>query len=195
LRRPSPSSLGERHHDAALCGLRHPAAGARGIRAEDIASVTCETAEGILHRLWEPLSSKQAPPNAYAAKFSVPYGVAAGLILAMPGSTPSRRSACRIPRCARLCARVSYEVDPANPIRAPTPGHVRATLRDGTVVEERQANLRGGAADPLSRAEIEARRGENCSTAAGTRRGPMRWSPSAPRAFDLPRSTSSPFRG
>ncbi|HWA47865.1 MAG TPA: MmgE/PrpD family protein, partial [Dongiaceae bacterium] len=34
-------------------------------------------------------------------------------------------------------------------------GHVRARLAGGRILEERQPHLRGGASDPLSRAELE----------------------------------------
>src|SRR5687768_98706 len=34
---------------------------------DNVVAITCETAEGIVHRLWEPLAAKQRPPNAYAA--------------------------------------------------------------------------------------------------------------------------------
>ena len=36
-------------------------------------------------------------------------------------------------------------------------GHIRVTLADGSVIEERQPHLRGGAHEPLSAAEIEAK--------------------------------------
>ena len=34
-------------------------------------------------------------------------------------------------------------------------GHIRAVLSDGRVVEERQPHMRGGAHEPLTRADIE----------------------------------------
>jgi 2-methylcitrate dehydratase PrpD len=136
---------------------------AQGVKAEDVVSIECETAEGILHRLWEPLAAKQAPPNAYAAKFSVPYGVAAGLVLGGAGLDAFTEARVAEPAIRALCAKVNYVVDPQNPYPNAYTGHVRATLRDGRVVEERQANLRGGAADPLSRAEIEDKARANCA--------------------------------
>jgi hypothetical protein len=50
---------------------------------------------------------------------------------------------------------VRYQIDPQNPYPKNFTGHIRATLRDGTVVEERQPYMRGGAHEPLSRADIE----------------------------------------
>ncbi|MBV5324661.1 MAG: MmgE/PrpD family protein, partial [Rhodospirillaceae bacterium] len=52
----------------------------RGIEADAIARVTCAVGEGTVHRLWEPLSLKQNPPTAYAAKFSTPYCMAVAFL-------------------------------------------------------------------------------------------------------------------
>src|SRR5262249_10280072 len=48
---------------------------ADGVRPGEIAWIECRPAEGIVHRLWEPLAAKRAPPNGYAAKFSIPYAI------------------------------------------------------------------------------------------------------------------------
>ncbi len=53
---------------------------AQGIKAADIKEMVCETAEGIVHRLWEPLADKQQPKNGYMAKFSIPYLLATGFV-------------------------------------------------------------------------------------------------------------------
>src|SRR5467141_5242530 len=57
----------------------------KGVRAEEVVEMVCEAAEGTLHRLWEPLADKQRPPNAYFAKFSQPYCIAAGFVLGHAG--------------------------------------------------------------------------------------------------------------
>jgi hypothetical protein len=46
-------------------------------------------------------------------------------------------------------------VDPHNPYPNNFTGHIRAVMRDGTEIEERQPHIRGGAHEPLSRADIE----------------------------------------
>jgi 2-methylcitrate dehydratase PrpD len=130
---------------------------ARGVKADTIVLIECETAEGILHRLWEPLADKQSPPNAYAAKFSTPYCVAAGFFLdgaALDAFTDARVAD---PRLRALAGKVRYVVDPDNPYPQAYTGRVRAKLADGTMVEEHQPHLRGGVSEPLSRAEIEAK--------------------------------------
>ena len=54
-----------------------------------------------------------------------------------------------------LAQKVRYRIDPSNPYPDNFTGHIRATLRDGSVIEERQPHMRGGAHEPLSRSDIE----------------------------------------
>ena len=54
-----------------------------------------------------------------------------------------------------LAGKVRYRIDPDNPYPKNFTGHIRVTLRDGTVIEERQSHMRGGAHEPLSRQDIE----------------------------------------
>ena len=126
----------------------------RGIKAEDIAGVVCEVAEGTVHRLWEPLADKQRPHNGYAAKFAVPYLLAAGFVRGGVGLRAFTESAIADPRVLALAAKVRYVIDPQNPYPNSYTGHIRATLKDGSVVEERQPHLRGGAQEPLTRQDV-----------------------------------------
>ncbi len=128
---------------------------ARGIAADDIAGIECEVAEGTVHRLWDPLPAKQRPPNGYAAKFSTPYCIAYGFVHGGVGLSAFGDDAVRDQRVLSLASRIRYAIDPDNPYPDNYTGHIRATLRDGQVVEERQPHLRGGAHEPLSRADIE----------------------------------------
>jgi 2-methylcitrate dehydratase PrpD len=136
---------------------------ARGLRIEDIAEVVCEAAEGTVHRLWEPLADKQDPPNAYAAKFSQPYCIAAGFVLGHAGLDAFSEARVRDARLRSLARKVRYEIDPHNPYPDEFTGHVRVRLKDGSVLEERQPHLRGGAKEPLSRADLEEKFRLNCA--------------------------------
>jgi 2-methylcitrate dehydratase PrpD len=127
---------------------------ARGIRAEDIAAIVCEVAEGTVHRLWEPLAAKQRPPNGYAAKFAVPYLLATGFLRGGVGLGAFTEGAIRDPRVLALAAKVQFVIDPENPYPHNYTGHIKAILKDGTVVEERQPHLRGGAHEPLTRQDV-----------------------------------------
>jgi 2-methylcitrate dehydratase PrpD len=133
------------------------------IRVEDIAEVVCEAAEGTVHRLWEPLADKRRPPNAYAAKFSQPYCIAAGFILGHAGLEAFTEERVKEERLRALAGKVRYEIDPDNPYPDQFTGHVRVKLKNGTTVEERQVHMRGGAQDPLSRADLEEKFRLNCA--------------------------------
>ena len=133
------------------------------VEVENIEEIVCEAAEGTVHRLWEPLAAKRLPPNAYAAKFSQPYCIAAGFVLGHAGLDAFTEERVRDPRLVALAAKVRYEIDPDNPYPREFTGHVRVKLRNGTVVEERQAHLRGGAHEPLARAELEDKFRLNCA--------------------------------
>ncbi len=128
---------------------------AQGIAAEDIVEAVCETAEGYVARLWEPLERKHRPANAYAAKFSTPFNVAVAFIHGDVGLAAFTEDTIRDPRIVALAQKVRYVVDPANPYPGRYTGHLRLTLRDGRVVEARQPHIRGGAHEPLTRTELE----------------------------------------
>ena len=128
--------------------------GARGISPEDVSEIVCEVAEGTVHRLWEPLASKQRPPNGYAAKFAVPYLLATGFVHGGVGLGAFTESAIRDPRVLALAAKVTFVIDPDNPYPNNYTGHIRAMMKDGSVIEERQPYLRGGAQEPLSRQDV-----------------------------------------
>ncbi len=128
---------------------------ARGIKASDVKEMVCEVAEGTVHRLWEPLAAKQRPPNGYAAKFATPYILATGFVKGGVGLGDFTQDAVRDPAVLALAAKVRYVIDPDNPYPNAFTGHIRAVLNDGSVVEERQPHFRGGAHEPLTRADIE----------------------------------------
>lgn len=146
-----------------------------GVKPDDIESIVCETAEGIVHRLWEPLAAKQMPANAYSAKFSIPFGVALGLVTGRAGLESYTEEAAADPKLRDVARKVSYVIDPSNPYPKGFTGHVRAKLKDGRTLEERQSHIRGGAQEPLSQAEIEAKFEGNAAFGG--------WAPDTRRAF------------
>jgi 2-methylcitrate dehydratase PrpD len=129
----------------------------QGVRPDDIASVLCRVGEGTVHRLWEPLGEKRRPSSPYSAKFSVPFCVAAGFIDRLAGLGQFTEARIHDPQMLALAEKVSYEIDPNDEYPKNYSGHVIARLRDGSVREVRQPHMRGGAKEPLSRAELLAK--------------------------------------
>jgi 2-methylcitrate dehydratase PrpD len=125
------------------------------VNADDVVELVCDVGEGTVHRLWEPLAAKQRPGNGYAGKFSQPYCIAAAFVRGNVGLSDFSDDAVRDPAVLALAAKVRYRIDPNNPYPKNFTGHIRVTLRDGTVVEERQPYMRGGAQEPLTRADVQ----------------------------------------
>lgn len=124
---------------------------------EKIAEVVCRTAEGPVHRLWEPLADKQRPVSSYGAKFSLPYSIAAMLARGRAGLEEFSDEAIRDPVILGLARKVRYQLDPTIDYPRHFSGHVKITMNDGTVLEENQPHPRGGFEAPLPPAEIEAK--------------------------------------
>ncbi len=132
-----------------------------GTDAEEIAEIECRTSELIVHRLWEPLAEKQSPVNGYAAKFSVPYCLAAAFHDHAAGLEQFTDERVADPALRALAAKVRYVVDPHDDYPVNYRGHLRVRFRDGRVAEYGQPHFRGGVREPLGREEIAAKFREN----------------------------------
>ena len=165
------------------CGI---ALRARGVQAADIADIVCEVGEGTVHRLWDPLATKQRPPTPYAAKFSTPFCIAMGFLDGRAGFTQFTEARISDPEALALCNKISYVVDPHNEYPKNFTGHLRCTLHDGTVHELRQLHMRGGARDPLPQAELEAKFADNCAFGGWTPAEAAALQSCLSRLFDQP---------
>jgi 2-methylcitrate dehydratase PrpD len=176
-----PYATGTMNQPYIDCALR---LAKKGIRAEDVTDILCETAEGYVHRLWDPLASKQKPANEYAAKFSAPFNIAVAFITGGVGLAAFTEQTVRDARILALASKVRYVVDPNNPYPKAYTGHIRMTLKDGTVVEERQPYIRGGVQEPLTRAEIEDKFRSNCAFGGWGKDRMEAFLKAAPKLFD-----------
>jgi len=154
-----PYACGTMAHPYIDCARRLVA---EGVRPAEVVSIECKTAEGIVHRLWEPLAAKHAPPNGYAAKFSIPYAIAVGMVRGDAGLGEYEDAVAHDPAVRALAAKVRYVVDPENPYPRRFTGHVRVTLKSGAVREVSQDHFRGGREEPMSVEALEAKFIANC---------------------------------
>ncbi|MES2978553.1 MAG: MmgE/PrpD family protein [Pseudomonadota bacterium] len=154
-----PYACGTMSHPYIDCGV---AFRARGIPADQIEKIEAETAEGIVHRLWEPLAMKQSPPNGYSAKFSTPYAIACGIVRGDAGLGEYSEASINDPALITVARKVSYVIDPQNPYPNQFTGHLRITLKNGEVHEHRQGYFKGGADHPLSDDDIARKFTANC---------------------------------
>ncbi|MSP48701.1 MAG: MmgE/PrpD family protein [Alphaproteobacteria bacterium] len=168
---------------------------ATGVDPAAITDLLCDTAEGYVHRLWEPLADKQRVPNGYAGKFSIPYCIAAGLVLGDAGLDAFSDERAKDPRLSAVAAKVRYRIDPDDPYPKRFTGHIRATLADGRVVEARQPHFRGGASEPLTRSEIDAKFLSNARYGGWPDDRSQAFLAFARQAFTAERVNLTPFRG
>jgi len=130
---------------------------ARGITPDQVEDIVCKVGEGTVHRLWEPLALKQSPPTPYAAKFSGPYTVAAGLVFGGAGLAEFTDTALADPQVQAVARKVRFVVDPDNEYPANYTGDVEIRLTSGEVVSEHQGQLRGGLRERMSREDLVAK--------------------------------------
>jgi 2-methylcitrate dehydratase PrpD len=135
------------------CALRIRNAGA--IRLEDIDRIVCRTHPGPVPRLWEPLEMKRQPPTPYAAKFSLPYVVAAALVKGRVGLEEFSEDSIRDRDTLALARKVSYELDPSLDYPRHFSGHVKVVLKGGQVIADNQPHARGSVEAPIAPEEIE----------------------------------------
>jgi 2-methylcitrate dehydratase PrpD len=126
-----------------------------GFDTAAVRAIVCRTAEGPVHRLWEPLPEKQRPSTAYGAKFSLPYCIALVLVDGQAGVDGFSEARIRDPRILTVAGKVRYVLDPSLPYPRRFTGHVCVELADGRVLEETQDAPRGGPEYPLAPAELE----------------------------------------
>ena len=135
----------------------------QGVAAGDVESITCEVAEGTVHRLWEPLAVKHRPPTPYAAKFSTPYCMAVGFFDRRAGFAQFTESRVNDPAVLALASKIRYSINPHDEYPRNFTGHLRATLKDGSHREVRRPHMRGGVHAPLSSDELDAKFLDNVS--------------------------------
>ena len=186
-----PYATGTMNQPYIDCALR---LAKKGFGAEDVKEVLCQTAEGYVHRLWDPLPSKHRPPNAYVAKFSAPFNIAVAFVTGGAGLAAFTEETVKNERILALSSKVRYVVNPDDPYPKAYTGHVRMTLNDGRVFEERQPHIRGGAHEPLSRADIEAKYRGNCDYGGWTKAQAQRFLDTVPKFFDS-KVDLTPLRG
>jgi hypothetical protein len=126
---------------------------------------------GIVHRLWEPLAAKQAPPNGYAAKFSIPYAVAVGMLRGDAGLAEYEAAVVHDPAVRALAAK--------GQLRGRSRQSVSGTLHWSRQRDTRQRrgarsiagllSRRQGCADAHGRSRSEVSR-QTARTAAGATR-------------------------
>jgi 2-methylcitrate dehydratase PrpD len=138
---------------------------AAGLKPDDIAGIECMVPEIEVALVCEPLEFKRVPISPYAAKFSLPYAVAAALIDGEVSHRTFTAEAVTRPAALELAARVAYRVTAPEETTFPRyfPGWLKASLRDGSCLEQRIDINLGTPENPLSRLALEQKFRDNAS--------------------------------
>jgi len=100
--------------------------------------------------------TETAPATMLGAKFSIPYAVAAALVLGRTDTAAFDERALEDPRVRRMAKRVEIAADGEMALkRADYPtAHVRITLNDGRVLSRSTGVVRGDAVNPVPTGEV-----------------------------------------
>lgn len=142
---------------------------AQGVAAADIRQLHCVVPEIELPLICEPFAEKLRPASPYAAKFSLPFLLAARIA---DGRIDHRTfEAANLARkdLLELAARVTYRVAAPGetPFPRTFPGWVEATLADGSKRIERLDVNRGHPDNPLTLDEVAAKFRDNGAEVLG----------------------------
>ena len=169
---------------------------AEGVAPGDVTSIECKTAEGIVHRLWEPLAAKQNPPNGYAAKFSIPYAIAVGMLRGDAGLDRVRRSGGARPRGARACGQGALRRRSRQSLSAPVHRPRARHAQDAAKCARRARDIFAAGAKSRCRPRRSSRSSSpTAPTAAGTRIARAAPSPCCARCAPRRASTLPTLRG
>lgn len=132
-----------------------------GLRAEQVARITCPVAPYIVGIVCEPLAEKLRPLTDSHGRVSFQYTLAEALVKGRIGRHSYAEASLRDPAILALTDKVEYVVDPSLPGPEQFKGVVRVELTDGTVLEEIEEYNRGSPNNPMTEAEIVGKFREN----------------------------------
>lgn len=130
---------------------------AHGLDPAAIDSIHCKITEQAIAIVCEPQAEKLRPQDDYAAKFSLPFSVAAALVKGKGGLAEFSDAAVHDRAVLDLASKVTYSVDPESTFPRYYPGWVIVRMRDGAVYERREPIHRAAVERPLSEAEVIAK--------------------------------------
>jgi len=125
-----------------------------GVDAGEVAAIHAQVHPDSATVVCAPDRDLTRPASAYAAKFSLPWSVAALLLDGAVGVDTYAETHLSRSEISELAARVSWEITAGAGVAADAAGHVELTLRDGRAVVGRLDRSPGGGSNPLSDAEL-----------------------------------------
>ncbi|MBX6748808.1 MAG: MmgE/PrpD family protein [Micromonosporaceae bacterium] len=122
----------------------------RSVRPDDVAEIVAWVHPDSAAVVCDPGRDLTRPASEYAAKFSLPWSVAALVCDGRIGVDTFAEDSIRRPEVTALAARVRVELAPSDQVAADAPGRVRVVLRDGTEVTGSVPRSAGGPDNPVT---------------------------------------------
>ncbi|MIE73060.1 MmgE/PrpD family protein [Salmonella enterica subsp. diarizonae] len=128
-----------------------------GIKPEEVKHILCVVDPIASALICEPTDDKFSPQTPYAAKFSLPYLVASGMIddgLSLESFSPEQLNRIDVLELAR---KVSYRYSEEGEIPFPAyfPGLISVTLKDGREMTKRLNVNYGNPKNPMKNSDVE----------------------------------------
>ena len=142
----------------------------QGMTTENVASVTAFIHPTQAAVVCEPLDKKQRPDSAYEAQFSIPYIVARTLKVGKFTLDDLEPEAYSDGETLAIASNVDWREDADTAFPRYYSGKLEARLKDGRVLEHREAVNRGSDANPLSSGDIEAKFWSNAARAVSRKK-------------------------
>jgi len=136
-----------------------------GLRAEQVAFVTCPIADWMIPVMCEPREVKLHPQSEYHAKFSFPFTMAAALTFGRLGVEAFSAENIRDPKILALARKIHHEVDHTAPGTGRFKGWVKVATADGRRLERIVEDNWGSAANPMTPDEVRRKFRENAALA------------------------------
>lgn len=130
---------------------------AQGVRADQIARVTCRIADYMVPIVCEPRAEKIRPATTWHARVSMQFSLAEAFTYGKLDVESYGEERLRDPALLDLASRVVHEVDPNAPGRDQWRGWVVVDLHDGRRLEHMQPYNWGSPQNPMSEADVEAK--------------------------------------
>jgi 2-methylcitrate dehydratase PrpD len=139
----------------------------KGLTPSDVEYVECVVADIQVAMVCEPAELKCRPDSPYAAKFSLPFMVAAALSDGKVGHETFSPENIARPDLLDLAGRVGYRVAAPNELTFPRyfPGWLRVKAKGGREFEERMDINLGTPENPMSQSAIEEKFRDNAGVA------------------------------
>ncbi|MFT5449994.1 MAG: 2-methylcitrate dehydratase PrpD [Gammaproteobacteria bacterium] len=133
----------------------------QGLRAEEVASMTCPIAEWMIPIMCEPREVKLRPATDYHAKFSFPFTIAVTLSFGRLGVEAFSDENIHDPAILALTDKIMHEVDPTANDPTRFKGWVQVETTDGRKLERVVTDNWGSESNPMTPEQVRTKFRDN----------------------------------